>query len=118
MTQARLRAYADQIITGNAKNTGANIYNLIKDTEQGISLKQICKGLSLKHQTASARISDLLDAGLIYVYITDLDNNVSYFKAVTSKSEQVQLQNLRHKEKVEQWKARGKKLGINFVITE
>jgi predicted DNA-binding transcriptional regulator len=118
MTQAKLRAYADQIITGNAKNTGANIYNLIKASERGVSLKGICKGLGLKHQSASARISDLLDAGLIYVYITDLDNNISYFRAVKSKSEQVQLQNIRHAEKVEQWKARGKKLGINFVITD
>lgn len=66
----KIQAWQNQIKSGKARSDGAKILNFIKTTNGCCTMPIIELHTGISYQTISGRISDLLDAGLIYICTT------------------------------------------------
>ena len=82
MTLAKQTAFLKGIETGKFETDKAKIYKILLNEPKTLEML-VLKGW--KHQTASARISDLMDLGLVRAY--GQDN--SFFKVETDPNEQI-----------------------------
>lgn len=65
-TEASLDAFFEQIRSGKMINDKQIVYNSIKKFP-GITLMDLKRRLKISHQTVSARLSDLMDMGVVEV---------------------------------------------------
>ncbi len=114
MTTASQKAYIEQIQSGKAKGNAQQIYNLLSHSDKGLSIRYICTALELSHQTATARLSELCDLGVVFIDHTKDD--LSIFKIETIPFLIKNNRFNRKKEKVDKWMKKGVSLGINFKI--
>lgn len=104
----RVQSLLNQINSGQLKNDMSRILNHIK-TYPLTTLPEIKRKLGIVHQTASARISDLLDMGLIEEKEEKKTTTGvhSYFKYQPDPRIQSINALKRKKEKFENWKKKG-----------
>ncbi len=100
MTKAKITAYVQGIESGKFNNKKQEIYNILKNKHCTLH-DLVLKGYPEK--TASARISDLMDLGLVKAVGSEL----SFFSIVTDKKEQDKLRYARQEEKYQQWLKKG-----------
>jgi hypothetical protein len=100
MTIAKRNAFLEQIQSGKANKTRAEIYNIILKEHQTLQ-SLILYGYPEK--TASGRTSELMDLGLI----KSVGTKISWFKPVTDPKEQEQLINQRQADKFAKWHKKG-----------
>ena len=105
MTTAKQTAFLKGIESGKFETDKANIYKLLLNNPMTLEMF-VLKGW--KHQTASARISDLMYLGLVKAY----GQNNSFFKVVTDLNEQKTLMQSRNEEKYKQWARKGESMGF------
>ena len=105
MTTAKQTAFLKGIESGKFNTDKAKIYKILLNEPMTLE-RLVLKGW--KHQTASARISDLMDLGLVKAY--GVDN--SFFKVVTDPNEQKTLMQSRYEEKYNQWARKGESMGF------
>jgi hypothetical protein len=103
-TTASRNAFLKGIELGKFNNTRARIYKIIQ--KEPITLDKLCL-YGFAKATSSARISELMDLGLIKATGTDL----SYFQVVTDKEEQHLLSLARQENYYQNWLKRGKENG-------
>jgi hypothetical protein len=104
MTTAKRNAFINGIESGSFNNTKAKIYDLLK--KRPLTLDELVL-YGFKKETASARISDLMDLGLI----KSSGNNVSFFEVITDPLEQDLQMKARSQEGYEKWIKRGRDFG-------
>lgn len=111
----KVKAYLKQIESGQIKTDKARILKYIIDNNGGniIHLRSL---LNIKHQTLTARISDLLDDGIIYVKGTFNDGKYSKFAYEPDKEKQKENRKKRRYDKYLQWKSKGE--GFKDLIQE
>ena len=63
---ARVKSYLAQIESGKMKDNTVKVLNYIRNNE-GCTIEHIKTDLGMQHQTATSRVSVLLDYGVIYV---------------------------------------------------
>lgn len=114
MTTASQQAYIKQIQSGEAKGKAQKVYNLLSHSDNGLTIRYICKALNLSHQTATARLSELCDLGI--VFISETKEDLSVFKIETIPYLIKNNRFNRKKSKVDKWMKKGISLGINFQI--
>lgn len=68
-TKASLDTFLEQIKSGKLLNDKQRVYAHIKKFP-GITLNDLSRGLKIVHQTTSARLSDLLDMGVVEIIAT------------------------------------------------
>jgi hypothetical protein len=104
MTTAKTNAFINGVESGKFQTDKAKIYRLLQ--EQPLTLDMlVLKGF--KKETASARVSDLMDLGLVKAN----GENVSFFQVVTDKEEQQRLIDCRNHANYLNWVKKGKELG-------
>jgi hypothetical protein len=104
MTNAKANAFLNGVNSGKFNTDKAKIYRILEKqplTLDGLVLK------GFKKETASARISDLMDLGLVKAS----GENVSFFQVVTDKQEQQLLVECRNHSNYLNWVKKGKELG-------
>lgn len=105
MTNAKQTAFLKGIQSGNFNTQKAKIYKILINepkTLQGLVL------LGFAEKTSSARISDLMDLGLVRAY--GQDN--SFFKVVTDPTEQRLLMQSRKENTYQNWVKKGENMGF------
>ena len=105
MTQAKQTAFLKGIETGKFETDKAKIYKILLNepkTLQGLVL------LGFAEKTSSARISDLMDLGLVRAY--GQDN--SFFKVETDPNEQKILMQTRKENNYQNWVKKGESMGF------
>ena len=112
LTNTRIKALLKQIETGKIDTDSAKILNYIK-TNVMTSRPMIEDSLGMSHQTASARVSDLLDMGIIEVVESDADYEILKYQP----SEHSQIKNARKRkyDKYVKWKKRGVEQFSDFL---
>lgn len=65
-TTASLETFFEQIRSGKLMNDKQIVYNAIQKSS-GITLMDLKRRLKMQHQTVSARVTDLLDMGVVEV---------------------------------------------------
>ncbi len=104
----RIKALLQQISSGKLKTDMARVLNHIKAYPYS-TLPEIERKMNLKHETASARVSDLLDMGLIEeqgVKKTAI-GHYTYFKFQPNIQAQNKNAHLRKKAKYDNWLKKG-----------
>ncbi|MDY8137602.1 helix-turn-helix domain-containing protein [Aquimarina sp. 2201CG5-10] len=106
--KARIKTLLNQIQSGRLETDISRVLDHIK-THPFTTLPEIKKKLCLAHQTASARISDLLDLGLIEEKGEKKTSNgtYSYFKFQPDYQKQECNASKRKKEKYDYWVKKG-----------
>lgn len=66
MKTASYQNFLQQIQSGKITTDKQRVYQEIKKNPN-ITLRELCKTLKMKHQTVSARLSDLLDLGVVEI---------------------------------------------------
>jgi len=66
MTNASYKTFMHQLATGKIETDKTRLYNYILKFPK-LTLNEIRINLNMKHQTVSARLSDLLDIGVVCV---------------------------------------------------
>lgn len=66
MKTASYQNFLQQIQSGKITTDKQRVYKAIKDNPN-ITLRELRKTLKMKHQTVSARLSDLLDLGVVEI---------------------------------------------------
>ena len=110
MTIAKRNAFLEQMNSGQANKTRAEIYNIILKEPQTLQ-SLILYGYPEK--TASGRTSELMDLGLI----KSVGSKISWFTPVTNESEQEQLIIQRQVDKYAKWHKKGLEMGWIDRIT-
>ena len=107
MKSNKIDALIYQITSGKAKSDSAKI--LLEISKQPLTLGHfILKGW--KHQTCSARLSELEDLGLIKK-IYNPTNSYSFFQYVSDPEERIELQNRIANDKKAKYFAKGLEMG-------
>jgi hypothetical protein len=107
MKSNKIDALIYQITSGKAKSDSAKI--LLEISKEPLTLGHfILKGW--KHQTASARCSELEDLGLIKK-IYNPTNSYSFFQYVSDPEERKELQNRIANDKMQKYFAKGLEMG-------
>lgn len=105
MTTAKYNAFIKGIESGKFNSDKAKIYRMLQN--ESLTLDMIVlRGIN--KETASARISDLLDLGVI----KSTGQTVSFFLVVTDLNEVKQLQQQRANDVYLNWLKKGKNLGF------
>lgn len=65
-SEAKIQAFITQVENGNLKSNRAKVYNHILN-HPGSSLADLAIHLHLSYHSLSGRLSELMDAGLIYI---------------------------------------------------
>lgn len=115
----RVKALLKQINSGQLQTDMARILSHIK-MHPFTTLPEVKRKLALSHQTASARISDLLDMGLIEEK-GEKKNNIgtyTYFKFQPNISIQLLNAETRRKEKYKHWVKKGLTKFNDFINPE
>ena len=104
----RIKALLDQVRSGKLQTDMARVLHHIK-TKPYSTLSELERKLNMKHQTASARVSDLLDMGLIEEQGTKKSHHSfqTYFKYQPSSLKQIDNARKRKKAKYEHWLKKG-----------
>ena len=104
----RVKALLDQISSGKLQTDMARILHHIK-TYPYTTLTELERKLNMKHQTASARVSDLLDLGLIEEQGTKKSHHSfqTYFKFQPNISKQEYNARKRKRTKYQHWLKKG-----------
>ena len=104
----RIKALLDQIHSGKLQSDMARVLHHIKNYPY-TTLTELERKLNMKHQTASARVSNLLDLGLIEEQGTkkSLHSFQTYFKFQPSSLKQIHNARKRKKQKYEHWLKKG-----------
>ncbi len=110
----KVKSLMKQIESGKMQSDSARILNFIIK-EKYISRPLICDALGILTQTATARLGDLQDYGIVEVVKTDLDPEYDIYKYQSDPMRQVKNAYNRKKMKFEQWKRRGKKEFSEFL---
>lgn len=115
-TSARIEQYLINLENGELKSNEVKVLNYIKNNPDCI-IDDIRRDLKMKHQTATSRISELFDCGVIKVTgqverltITERKLVYSTMQFVEPKYEQDRLRKERLKEKLQMWAKRGLEL--------
>lgn len=66
MTNASYKTFLHQLATGKIDTDKTRLYNYILKFPK-LTLNEIRINLNMKHQTISARLSDLLDMGVVFI---------------------------------------------------
>jgi hypothetical protein len=104
MTNAKANAFLNGVNSSKFNTDKAKIYRILEKqplTLDGLVLK------GFKKETASARISDLMDLGLVKA----IGENVSFFQVVKDEEEIKLLIECRNHANYLNWVKRGKELG-------
>ncbi|MFA7307641.1 MAG: hypothetical protein WC026_13315 [Hyphomicrobium sp.] len=101
---AKRDAFVKEVKSGKFDSDKSKIYKLL--LEKPMTLENLIL-YDFPEKTASARISELMDLGLV----SAKGNKHSFFHVVKNKKEQTKLMNERQKETFSQWKKRGEKMG-------
>tara|TARA_R110000796_G_scaffold72989_1_gene164557 strand:+ start:670 stop:1062 length:393 start_codon:yes stop_codon:yes gene_type:complete len=117
MSQKSYEAFKEQIESGQKENDATRIY--LKIIEMNV-FHQLCnkeslsKALNKPHQTITARLSDLMDLGVVEIVIKNgfKTTTLSSFKTVTDPISIKANWAGRQKEKFDKWLRKGKEFGI------
>lgn len=101
----KINALLDQIKSGKMENDKARVLDFIQKNPHA-TIQDIEINLNLYHETASARVSDLQDLGVVEVSKTERYSHLIYQD--NPKKQKVNAF-LRKKEKFDRWKKRAKK---------
>lgn len=116
MSKTRLKALLRQVESGQAKSDMARILKYIIDNN--VTNRQlISDGMGIKLQTVVARVSDLLDMGVIEVKQVSKNHGFTHEVLTHQPDPMRQVQNAyeRKKEKFAQWKKRGEREFSDFL---
>lgn len=107
--ETSIKSLMKQIESGKLKSDKAKILNYAY--RGPFTMVDVMDELHYTHPTASGRIADLLDLGLLRPmgtrYIGHKDSEYNLYTLVTDKDTQRRLQRERKREKYNQWKKRG-----------
>jgi hypothetical protein len=103
----KIKALMNQIESGNMKTDASRILHFIIH-EKFSSRPLICDALEILTQTATARLNDLQDYGIIEVVKTNLEPEYHIYKYQSDPMKQVKNAYERKKSKFIQWQKRGK----------
>lgn len=116
LTTARIEQYLINLENGDLKSNEVKVMNFIK-TNPDCTIDDLRNELKMKHQTATSRISELLDCGVIKVTgqiekLTIINRKYLYstMQFVESKAERLELIKERNNEKMQMWAKRGLEL--------
>lgn len=114
MSKTRLKALLRQIESGKLKTDAARILQYIIENKY-TSRPLISDALDMKLQTVVARVSDLLDLGIIEVVPTDQETDYEILTHVPDTIRQMDNAFERRKAKFNAWKKRGMKEFGDFL---
>jgi hypothetical protein len=103
----KIKALMKQIESGEMKTDSAKILDFIIN-EKFSSRPLICDALSMLTQTATGRLNDLQDYGIIEVVKTDLEPEYHIYTYQSDPMRQIENAYYRKKAKFIQWQKRGK----------
>jgi hypothetical protein len=117
MSQKSYKAFKEQIESGQKENDATRIYRKIAEMNVFNELcnkESLSKTLNKPHQTITARLSDLMDLGVVEMVIKDgsKKTKLSSFKTTTDPISIKSNWAGRQKEKFDKWLRKGKKFGI------
>jgi hypothetical protein len=117
MSQKSYEAFKEQIESGQKENDATRIY--LKIIEMNVfnelcNKESLSKTLNKPHQTITARLSDLMDLGVVEIVIKDgyKKTKLSSFKTTTDPISIKANWAGRQKEKFDKWLIKGKDFGI------
>lgn len=103
MSKLSNQTFIEQIQNGNLKSKKHIVYSFLKDNGRK-TLEQMRRTIPMSHQTLTARLSDLMDEGLVWQ-----DDSNQFF--VTEESYWHYYAAKREKERYQKWLKVGKKNG-------
>ncbi len=116
MTQASYKSFLNQVESGKKETDATRIYKYIKKLNASMikpNIVFICDGLKMKHQTATARLSDLMDIGVVETEQSNQEETLSFFKVQEDDFKIAQNSKNRSLEKFKSWVAKGKKFNLS-----
>ena len=116
--EAQIETYLKQIANGNIKNCTLKILKLLKDQYPAGKIRTfIAANVGVKEGTASARLSDLQDIGIVYtdekLSFDDSANSIFEYVADPEKRKKYARERLRNKYLI--WKKRSETIFKDFV---
>jgi predicted transcriptional regulator len=111
MSKYSYKAFLNQIETGKKETDSTRIYNFIK-SQNNFTVKPnllfVAESLKMKHQTVTARLSELMDLGVIETTNNKEKDNYSFFQTQTDPEKIKQNAINRSADKFKKWVAKGK----------
>lgn len=115
--ETKIKALMLQIDSGQMESDAARVLDFIIK-EKFSSMPIICDALDMPEKTVSARISGLLDIGIIEIVESDDDAKYHIYRHQANAMGQVKNAYNRKKAKFEQWKKRGLQEFGEFLHSE
>ena len=100
MTKASLKAYLDLLESGKLKGDKQKVFNAINKFP-GVSIPRLKKLTGLSHQTLTARLSDLMDEGVVFVDTNTKESNYSIFYCTRNYFEAYYFKKTRRNQKLD-----------------
>ena len=104
MTHAKYNAFKKGLESGKFETDKLRIYKLLEKEPLTLDML-VLRGI--KKETASARISDLMDLGVVKA----IGQNISFFQVVTDEKEIKELRRNRSRESFLKWLKKGESNG-------
>jgi predicted transcriptional regulator len=108
MSKSSIETYLTQLNSGKYKKDAARVYRFIK-RNPNCHKDTIIKELKLSHQTVTARLSDLLNSGVVFIKgsTKTITGSLSLFKVQEDYSLIQENINQRELRRFENWKKQG-----------
>ena len=118
MSEKSYKAFKNQIESGKKETDAIRIYKFIDVNNKYLTFPNkdsICDVLKMKHQTVTARLSELMDIGVVEIdgKTSEEHKDLSFFKVQTNPQKIVFNQGNRSETKFIKWVSKGKSFNIN-----
>jgi hypothetical protein len=118
MSEKSYKAFKNQIESGKKETDAIRIYKFIDVNNKYLTSPNkdsICDVLKMKHQTVTARLSELMDIGVVEIdgKASEEHKDLSFFKVQTNPQKIVSNQGNRSETKFIKWVSKGKSFNIS-----
>ena len=104
--KSKIKAWLNQIESGQFKNDGARVLQYIKKNPY-CTIREISDRLTIMYPTVSGRVSDAMDAGVVEECGHTETGRFTYLKFQSNPEKQLQNSKARKEEKIRQWINKG-----------
>jgi len=117
MSEKSYKAFKNQIESGKKETDAIRIYKFIDVNNKYLTSPNkdsICDILKMKHQTVTARLSELMDIGVVEIdgKSSEDHKDLSFFKVQTNLQNIASNERNRSKTKLIKWVSKGKSFNI------